>query len=160
MVKIKVKKLLLPLTLRTSLDEASMMMVHCQKSVRSSRSIFCKLCFKLNLWFLKFWLKRYAYFSISRPWFFYCTSQLLFSIRSITYISKLWICSQFRIIVVAEFVKQNSWPELVPDLLSAIQNSNLISNGADWRWNTINALTVLHALLRPFQVLNLWWLIN
>nr|XP_023883800.1 uncharacterized protein LOC111996099 isoform X2 [Quercus suber] len=57
----------------------------------------------------------------------------------------------FRIIVVAEFVKQNSWPELVPDLLSAIQNSNLISNGADWRWNTINALTVLHALLRPFQ---------
>ncbi|XP_050239646.1 importin beta-like SAD2 homolog [Quercus robur] len=57
----------------------------------------------------------------------------------------------FRIIVVAEFVKQNSWPELVPDLLSAIQNSNLISNGADWRWNTINVLTVLHALLRPFQ---------
>ncbi|GMY28006.1 importin beta-like SAD2 homolog isoform X1 [Fagus crenata] len=57
----------------------------------------------------------------------------------------------FRIIVVAEFVKQNSWPELVPDLLSAIQNSNLISNGADCKWNTINALTVLHALLRPFQ---------
>ncbi|XP_030924098.1 importin beta-like SAD2 homolog isoform X1 [Quercus lobata] len=57
----------------------------------------------------------------------------------------------FRIIVVTEFVKQNSWPELVPDLLSAIQNSNLISNGADWRWNTINVLTVLHALLRPFQ---------
>ncbi|KAG7995708.1 hypothetical protein I3843_01G123200 [Carya illinoinensis] len=57
----------------------------------------------------------------------------------------------FRAIAVAEFVKQNSWPELVPDLLAAIQNSNLFSNTADCKWNTINSLTVLHALLRPFQ---------
>lgn len=57
----------------------------------------------------------------------------------------------FRIIVVAEFVDQNSWPELVPDLRSAIQNSNVINNGASCKWSTINALTVLHALLRPFQ---------
>ncbi|KAF5464846.1 hypothetical protein F2P56_014895 [Juglans regia] len=57
----------------------------------------------------------------------------------------------FRAIVVAEFMKQNSWPELVPDLLAAIQNSNLFSNTADCKWNTINSLTVLHALLRPFQ---------
>ncbi|BFG14847.1 hypothetical protein CerSpe_011210 [Prunus speciosa] len=57
----------------------------------------------------------------------------------------------FRIIVVAEFVKQNSWPELVPDLQSAIQNSNLINNGANSQWNTINALTILQTLLRPFQ---------
>ncbi|CAN6548395.1 unnamed protein product [Malus baccata var. baccata] len=57
----------------------------------------------------------------------------------------------FRIIVVAEFVKQNSWPELVPELRSAIQNSNLISNGANSQWTTANALTILHALLRPFQ---------
>ncbi|XP_062143385.1 importin beta-like SAD2 homolog isoform X2 [Alnus glutinosa] len=57
----------------------------------------------------------------------------------------------FRVIVAAEFVKQDSWPELVPDLRSAIQNSNLISNNADCQWKTINALTVLHALLRPFQ---------
>ncbi|BBG94282.1 ARM repeat superfamily protein [Prunus dulcis] len=57
----------------------------------------------------------------------------------------------FRIVVVAEFVKQNSWPELVPDLRSAIQNSNLINNGANSQWNTINALTILQTLLRPFQ---------
>ncbi|PPS16878.1 hypothetical protein GOBAR_AA03686 [Gossypium barbadense] len=57
----------------------------------------------------------------------------------------------FRIIVVAEFVKQNSWPELVPDLRSAIQSSNVISNGASSELSTINTLTVLHALVRPFQ---------
>lgn len=51
-----------------------------------------------------------------------------------------------------EFKKQNSWPELVPDLRTAIQNSNLINNGANCRWNTVNALIVLHALVRPFQV--------
>lgn len=59
---------------------------------------------------------------------------------------------QFRIIVVAEFVKENSWPELVPELRSFIQNSNLINDGADPKWKTVNALAVLHALLRPFQV--------
>ncbi|KAJ4721925.1 importin beta-like SAD2-like [Melia azedarach] len=57
----------------------------------------------------------------------------------------------FRVIVGAEFVKQNSWPELVPELRSAIQSINLISNGANCEWNTVNALMVLHALIRPFQ---------
>ncbi|KAL9352190.1 hypothetical protein Peur_054870 [Populus x canadensis] len=57
----------------------------------------------------------------------------------------------FRIIIAAEFVKQNNWPELVPELWSAIQNSNLISTGANCEWKTINALTVLQALVRPFQ---------
>ncbi|XP_030507161.2 importin beta-like SAD2 homolog [Cannabis sativa] len=57
----------------------------------------------------------------------------------------------FHIVVSADVVKQNSWPELVPDLRSAIQNSTLITNSAESNWNTINALTVLHALLRPFQ---------
>ena len=51
------------------------------------------------------------------------------------------------------FVKENSWPELVPELASVIQNSNLISGAANCEWNTINALTVLQALIRPFQVL-------
>ncbi|KAL4333456.1 hypothetical protein GQ457_07G003850 [Hibiscus cannabinus] len=53
--------------------------------------------------------------------------------------------------VVAEFVKQNSWPVLVPELRYAIQSSNAISNGANSEWSTINALTVLHALVRPLQ---------
>ncbi|KAJ6899691.1 hypothetical protein NC652_025981 [Populus alba x Populus x berolinensis] len=57
----------------------------------------------------------------------------------------------FRIIIAAEFVKQNNWPELVPELWSAIQNSNLIITGANCEWKTINALTVLQALVRPFQ---------
>ncbi|WCJ23225.1 ARM repeat superfamily protein [Euphorbia peplus] len=57
----------------------------------------------------------------------------------------------FRIVAVAEFVEQNSWPELVPELHSAIWNSNLVNNGANCGCNTINALTVLHALTRPFQ---------
>ncbi|XP_043710645.1 importin beta-like SAD2 [Telopea speciosissima] len=57
----------------------------------------------------------------------------------------------FRIIVVAEFVKENSWPELISELRSVIQNSNLISEGANFRWNTINGLIVLQAVIRPFQ---------
>ncbi|XP_050216139.1 importin beta-like SAD2 homolog isoform X2 [Mercurialis annua] len=57
----------------------------------------------------------------------------------------------FRIIVVAEFVENDFWPELVPDLQSAISNSNLINDNASSQWNTINALTVLCALVRPFQ---------
>ncbi|GKV06838.1 hypothetical protein SLEP1_g18666 [Rubroshorea leprosula] len=57
----------------------------------------------------------------------------------------------FRIIAAAEFVKQNSWPELVPELRCAIQNSNSISSNANGAWNTINCLVVLHSLVRPFQ---------
>ncbi|KAK7363423.1 hypothetical protein VNO77_05566 [Canavalia gladiata] len=56
----------------------------------------------------------------------------------------------FRAIAVADFVKQNLWPELVPNLQSAIQNSHLI-NSSNSKWNTLNALIVLHSLLRPFQ---------
>ncbi|XP_010270925.1 PREDICTED: importin beta-like SAD2 homolog isoform X1 [Nelumbo nucifera] len=57
----------------------------------------------------------------------------------------------FRIVVVAEFVKENSWPELVPELRSVIQCSNLVNEGPGSQWNTINALTVLHTIIRPFQ---------
>ncbi|KAK7388057.1 hypothetical protein VNO78_22860 [Psophocarpus tetragonolobus] len=56
----------------------------------------------------------------------------------------------FRAIAVADFVKHTLWPELVPNLQSAIQNSHLIS-GSNTKWNTVNGLLVLHALLRPFQ---------
>ncbi|KAF7836882.1 importin beta-like SAD2-like protein isoform X1 [Senna tora] len=56
----------------------------------------------------------------------------------------------FRAVAVAEFVKKDLWPELVPNLRSAIQNSNLV-NSSNSKWKTINALIVLHALLRPFQ---------
>ncbi|KAL5555031.1 hypothetical protein UlMin_037267 [Ulmus minor] len=56
----------------------------------------------------------------------------------------------FRIVVVAEFVKKNSWPKCVPDLLLAIQNSNILTNFEESRCKSINAITVLHALLGPF----------
>ncbi|RZC88230.1 hypothetical protein C5167_016031 [Papaver somniferum] len=57
----------------------------------------------------------------------------------------------FRLIVVNEFIKENSWPELVPELRSVIQNSNLVNEGGNSQWSTINALTVLQAIIRPFQ---------
>ncbi|XP_022958879.1 importin beta-like SAD2 homolog isoform X1 [Cucurbita moschata] len=57
----------------------------------------------------------------------------------------------FHSIVVNEFVKQSSWPELVSDLCSAIQNSNLFNNGAKCQWNAINTLSVLCTTCRPFQ---------
>ncbi|KAL4296077.1 hypothetical protein GQ457_12G013020 [Hibiscus cannabinus] len=38
-----------------------------------------------------------------------------------------------------------------PSLRYAIQSSNAISNGVNSEWSTINALMVLHALVRPFQ---------
>ncbi|KAF5191926.1 importin beta-like SAD2-like protein, partial [Thalictrum thalictroides] len=57
----------------------------------------------------------------------------------------------FRYIIVKEFVKENSWPELVPELRSVIQNSNYINESSNSQWKTINALTVLQSVLRPFQ---------
>lgn len=60
---------------------------------------------------------------------------------------------QFRIVANTEFVKRDSWPELIPKLRLAIQNSDQISNCVDCGWKTVNALTVLQAVVRPFQVL-------
>ncbi|KAK1315907.1 hypothetical protein QJS10_CPA05g00115 [Acorus calamus] len=56
-----------------------------------------------------------------------------------------------RFIVVADFVKENSWPELVPELKSVIQNSNLMRDGSNAQWKTINALTILQTTVKPFQ---------
>ncbi|KAF6156526.1 hypothetical protein GIB67_011327 [Kingdonia uniflora] len=57
----------------------------------------------------------------------------------------------FQIIIAKEFVKENSWPELVPELRLVIQNSDLVCEGSSSQWSTINALTVLQAIIRPFQ---------
>ncbi|KNA17637.1 hypothetical protein SOVF_078380 [Spinacia oleracea] len=54
-------------------------------------------------------------------------------------------------VVDAEFVKTNSWPELVPQIRYAIQNSDIINGNANCGLITINALKALQALLRPFQ---------
>ncbi|WOL03237.1 hypothetical protein Cni_G11957 [Canna indica] len=57
----------------------------------------------------------------------------------------------FRCVVVKDFVKDNSWPELVPELRSVIQSSNLISQAKNSQWSTVSALTMLQTILRPFQ---------
>lgn len=57
----------------------------------------------------------------------------------------------FRPIVDAEFVKQNLWDELVPELRSVIQDSDLVNKSGNPRWKTINSLTVLQSVIRPFQ---------
>lgn len=59
---------------------------------------------------------------------------------------------QFRAIVAVEFVKKNSWPELVPHLRTVIRGSDLINGSGNSVWKTFNALNVLHSLIRPFQV--------
>uniref|UniRef100_A0A0E0F8T5 Importin N-terminal domain-containing protein n=1 Tax=Oryza meridionalis TaxID=40149 RepID=A0A0E0F8T5_9ORYZ len=57
----------------------------------------------------------------------------------------------FRQVIEKDFVKENLWPELVPQLKQVIQSSNIISPGQHPEWNTINALTVLQSVVRPFQ---------
>ncbi|RLM69385.1 uncharacterized protein C2845_PM17G14880 [Panicum miliaceum] len=57
----------------------------------------------------------------------------------------------FRQVVEKDFVKDNLWPELIPQLKLVIQSSNLISPGQHPEWNTINALKVLQSVVRPFQ---------
>ncbi|KAL4203046.1 hypothetical protein AMTRI_Chr02g224250 [Amborella trichopoda] len=57
----------------------------------------------------------------------------------------------YRLIITRDFVKDNSWPELVPELRSAIQTSDLIGRAANMQWKTINSLTVLQATIKPFQ---------
>lgn len=59
---------------------------------------------------------------------------------------------QFRSIVAVEFVKKNSWPELVPQLRTVIRGGDLINGCGYSVWKTFNALNVLHSLIRPFQV--------
>ncbi|KAJ0980544.1 hypothetical protein J5N97_008799 [Dioscorea zingiberensis] len=57
----------------------------------------------------------------------------------------------FRMVVTNDFVKENAWPELIPELRSVFESSNLISQNAYSQWNAINVLTILHAIIKPFQ---------
>uniref|UniRef100_A0A0D9XVL2 Importin N-terminal domain-containing protein n=1 Tax=Leersia perrieri TaxID=77586 RepID=A0A0D9XVL2_9ORYZ len=57
----------------------------------------------------------------------------------------------FRQVIEKDFVKENLWPELVPQLKQVIQSSNIISPGQHPEWNTINTLTALQSVIRPFQ---------
>ncbi|KAI3821597.1 hypothetical protein L1987_09166 [Smallanthus sonchifolius] len=57
----------------------------------------------------------------------------------------------FRPIVDAHFVKHDLWHELVPELRLVIQDSDLVNKSGSSRWKTINALTLLQSVIRPFQ---------
>lgn len=57
----------------------------------------------------------------------------------------------FRQVVEKDFAKENSWPQLVPQLKLVIQSSDAISPGHHPEWKTISALTVLQSIIRPFQ---------
>uniref|UniRef100_A0ACD6AN67 Uncharacterized protein n=1 Tax=Avena sativa TaxID=4498 RepID=A0ACD6AN67_AVESA len=57
----------------------------------------------------------------------------------------------FRQVVEKDFAKENSWPQLVPQLKLVIQSSDAISPGHNPEWKTISALTVLQSIVRPFQ---------
>ncbi|CDO98714.1 unnamed protein product [Coffea canephora] len=57
----------------------------------------------------------------------------------------------FRPIVAVEFVKNDSWPQLVPELREVIQDSDLVTRNVGSQWKTVHALTVFHSIIRPFQ---------
>uniref|UniRef100_A0A7N0UW31 Uncharacterized protein n=1 Tax=Kalanchoe fedtschenkoi TaxID=63787 RepID=A0A7N0UW31_KALFE len=86
--------------------------------------------------------------------------EMIFYLRPLPWISfpssrsfRIYYCPLplFRHFVVAQFVKENMWPELVPSLKSVISSSNLIGGSSDCQWKTVNALIALQAIVRPFQ---------
>ncbi|KAI3687067.1 hypothetical protein L1987_80758 [Smallanthus sonchifolius] len=66
-------------------------------------------------------------------------------------IIQIWVDSWFRPIVDVHFVKHDLWHELVPELRLVIQDSDLVNKSGNSRWKTINALTLLQSVVRPFQ---------
>ncbi|XP_071937700.1 uncharacterized protein [Coffea arabica] len=83
------------------------------------------------------------------PW----SSNSKFAVLSYTLLLFFFILflPQFRPIVAVEFVKNDSWPQLVPELREVIQDSDLVTRNAGSQWKTVHALTVFHSIIRPFQ---------
>lgn len=53
--------------------------------------------------------------------------------------------------VVKDFVKDNLWPELVPELKSVVMSSDIVGTTMHSQWNTINALLLLQSIVKQFQ---------
>lgn len=70
-----------------------------------------------------------------------------------------WLSLQFRLVAVHDFAKQMTWPELVPDLKTAIQNSDLVNGTGASEMKTFNVLTVVQTITKPFQVRILYALV-
>lgn len=61
------------------------------------------------------------------------------------------LAEAFHLVIVNDFVRENTWPELVPSLRTAIQNSNLVNATSSLQWKTLNALIALQTIIKPFQ---------
>lgn len=61
------------------------------------------------------------------------------------------LAEAFHLVIVNDFVRENTWPELVPSLRTAIQNSNLVNAASSLQWKTLNALLALQTIIKPFQ---------
>lgn len=61
------------------------------------------------------------------------------------------LAEAFHLVIVNDFVRENTWPELVPSLRTAIQNSNLVNAASGLQWKTLNALLALQTIIKPFQ---------
>jgi hypothetical protein len=59
---------------------------------------------------------------------------------------------QLRVLVLQDFRDAAEWPELVPQVRSAIQHSNLMGGMQASPIKTYNALVAVHTLTKPFQV--------
>jgi hypothetical protein len=62
---------------------------------------------------------------------------------------------QLRVLVLQDFRDAAEWPELVPQVRSAIQHSNLMGGMQSSPVKTYNALVAVHTLTKPFQVSSL-----
>lgn len=62
------------------------------------------------------------------------------------------MCLQFRLVVASDFAKKMTWPELVPALKAAIQNSDLVINTGTSELKTLNVMMGLQTIIKPYQV--------
>ncbi|KAL3700792.1 hypothetical protein R1sor_018814 [Riccia sorocarpa] len=62
------------------------------------------------------------------------------------------LAEAFRLVAVNDFARKSAWPELVPALRSAIQNSDLVNGAAESsEFKTLNVLIGVQTIIKPFQ---------
>ena len=61
------------------------------------------------------------------------------------------LAETFRIVVTEDVTKSKCWPDLLPALCAAMQESNLMVGKESSRVRTANALVAVHTLLKPYK---------
>jgi hypothetical protein len=61
------------------------------------------------------------------------------------------LAETFRIVVTEDVTRAKRWPDLLPALCGAMQESNLMVGKETSRVRTANALTAVHTLLKPYK---------